>query len=75
MAESVVLGTVGSVIGAAVGVATMIAVALAQGWAPISDLVLGGIGVALGPLIGLLAGWILARRAARVEPVLALRGD
>ncbi|GHS85830.1 ABC transporter permease [Actinomycetota bacterium] len=75
MTESVVLGTVGGVIGAAVGVATMIAVALAQGWAPISDPVLGGIGVALGPLIGLLAGWVPARRAARVEPVQALRGD
>ena len=75
MTESVLLGSVGGLIGAAVGVAGLLVVALAQGWAPIADPLVAALGVVVGPLIGLLAGWVPAMRAARVEPVTALRGD
>ncbi|SDZ06345.1 ABC transporter permease [Herbiconiux ginsengi] len=73
MTESLVVGTLGGLIGAAVGVLTVVIVSLAQGWTPVLDLglVLGS--TVSGGLVGLAAGCFPAVRAARVEPADALR--
>ncbi|WP_432547154.1 ABC transporter permease [Kineococcus sp. SYSU DK004] len=72
--ESVIVGTVGGLLGSATGVLALLAVSFARGWTPVVDPLVAVGAVALGGLVGLLAGWFPARRASRVEPVVALRG-
>ena len=74
MAESVVIGLLGGLIGAALGVAAVVAISVVRGWTPVLDpwVALGG--SLLGAVLGLVAGGLPARRAARIEPVDALRG-
>ncbi|MDD7961826.1 ABC transporter permease [Microbacterium thalli] len=73
--ESVVIGLLGGLIGAALGVFGVLAVAVAQQWTPVLDPLVAVAGTVLGALIGLAAGGIPARRASRIEPVVALRGN
>lgn len=75
VAESVTLGLLGGLIGSAVGTLTVVGVSIAQGWTPVLDPLLGAGGALLGALVGLVAGGVPARRAARIEPVAALRGS
>jgi putative ABC transport system permease protein len=71
--ESVLLGTLGGVAGAAVGVAVVLATAAVRGWDPIiSPSVLLAAGL-LGSVTGLLGGAVPAVRAARIEPARAVR--
>lgn len=74
MVESVIIGLLGGLIGAAVGVFAVVAVALVQQWTPIIDLTMVSAAAVLGAVVGLGAGAYPARKASRVEPIAALRG-
>ena len=75
MLESIIIGLLGGLIGASCGVLAVVGVSIAQGWIPVLDPLTAIGGVALGAVVGLAAGSIPARRASRIEPVAALRGD
>jgi putative ABC transport system permease protein len=74
MVESIVIGFIGGLIGAALGVLAVIVVAVVQGWTPVADPLVAVAGALLGAVVGWGSGWYPARRAARIEPVEALRG-
>lgn len=75
MVESIVIGFIGGLIGASLGVVAVIVVAVVQGWAPVTDPLVAIAGAVLGAVVGWASGWYPARRAARIEPVAALRGS
>jgi putative ABC transport system permease protein len=72
--ESVVIGLLGGLIGASLGVFAVVGVSLVQQWTPVVDPWMAVGSPVLGAIVGLAAGWFPARRAARIEPVDALRG-
>lgn len=71
--ESVVIGFLGGLIGAAAGVLATVGVSVARDWTPLLDYRMAVIAPFLGALIGLVAGTYPAWRAAAIEPITALR--
>ncbi len=73
LVESIVIGLLGGLIGAALGVIGVVIVAVTQGWTPVVNPVVAIVGALLGAVVGWASGWYPARRAAKIEPVEALR--
>jgi ABC-type antimicrobial peptide transport system permease subunit len=73
LTESALLGTLAGMVGSATGVVLTVVVAANRGWTPVLDPWLPLVAVLLGAVAGLLAGAYPAWRAARLEPVDALR--
>jgi macrolide transport system ATP-binding/permease protein len=71
--ESASMGVIGGVIGASVGVLIVVGVSAYQVWTPVLDPAAPFLAPLVGGGIGLLAGSYPAIRAARLEPVDALR--
>lgn len=71
--ESTVTGLVGGVIGASLGILTIVSVSAVKNWTPVLEGWLSPAAVGLGAVIGLVAGTYPAMRAARIEPISALR--
>ncbi len=73
LSESMAMGLVGGIIGATVGIITIVSVAGSRQWTPVLDLWLPLAAPVAGALVGLIAGLYPSIRAARMEPVDALR--
>jgi putative ABC transport system permease protein len=73
LAESAIVGALGGVLGACVGVVAVSVISTAREWSVVVDPLAVLAAPAIGLATGLLAGLYPAVKAARVEPIAALR--
>ena len=71
--ESSTMGLVGGVLGASLGTVVIVAVSAYQSWTPVLDPLVPFAAPVIGGLTGLISGAYPGIRAARLEPVEALR--
>ncbi len=71
--ESSTLGIIGGILGASFGILIVVAVSAYQTWTPVLDPAAPFVAVLIGGLIGLVSGTYPALRAARLEPIEAIR--
>ena len=71
--ESASMGFVGGIFGASLGTLIIVSVSAYQAWTPVIDPVAPLVAPVIGAFIGLVSGLYPALRAARMEPVEALR--
>jgi macrolide transport system ATP-binding/permease protein len=73
LVESTAMGALGGIIGASIGVLVVVAISASRTWTPVLDPWIPLAAPLLGAVIGLVSGTYPAVRAARMEPVDALR--
>jgi len=73
LVESSAMGALGGIIGASIGVLVVVGISATRTWTPVLDPWIPLAAPLLGAVIGLISGTYPALRAARMEPVDALR--
>jgi putative ABC transport system permease protein len=73
LVESTAVGLLGGIIGASTGTLTVVTISITKHWTPVLNAQLTLTAAATGALVGLLAGLYPSLRAARMQPVDALR--
>lgn len=72
--EAAVLGGLGGMVGTSIGLMVVVGGALANEWTPVLEPWLIPVSMVLGVVVGLVAGILPSVRAARLDPIDALRG-
>ncbi len=75
LVESTLTGLLGGVLGASTGIVTIVIVSYTRQWTPVLDPWLAPAAAVLGAIVGLLSGTYPSWRAARTEPIAALRSE